>query len=332
MKNVVCIYSGGMDSFTLVNEAHYLGMLHSCLSFYYGQKHGKELQYARRVCNELNVPHHVIDLQVLKPHLLGFVLTDDVAMPEGHYAEENMRLTVVPNRNMVMLSIAIAYAVSHKLDRVWFGAHAEDRTVYPDCRESFVEAMDHAARIANWHPVRVSAPYINMDKAQILEIGYKLELDYAKSWTCYQGAKILAASVARAKSASKGSRRSAKWIPLSTRHEQRSAAHQRAQPARSSRTCVHNGNREDPDREGLSETPSRVFRAWAHYMSGYAVDPCDLLKTFEDGAQRVDEIVLYEISPSIHTASTTLRRSLALLTSRISQAGVWLGSRNSYGR
>lgn len=187
MKNVVCIYSGGMDSFTLVNEAHYLGMLHSCLSFYYGQKHGKELQYARRVCNELNVPQTVIDLQVLKPHLLGSALTDDVAMPEGHYAEENMRLTVVPNRNMVMLSIAIAYAVSHKLDRVWFGAHAGDHTVYPDCRESFVEAMDHAARIANWHPVRVSAPYINMDKAQILEIGYKLELDYAKSWTCYQG-------------------------------------------------------------------------------------------------------------------------------------------------
>jgi 7-cyano-7-deazaguanine synthase len=187
MKNVVCIYSGGMDSFTLVNEAHRLGVLHSCLSFYYGQKHGKELHYATRVCKELDIPHHVIDLQVLKPHLLGSALTDTVDMPEGHYAEENMRLTVVPNRNMIMLSIAIAYAVSHKLDEVRFGAHAGDHTVYPDCRDEFVAEMDRVAQIANWHPVRVRAPYINLDKAMILDIGYRLGLDYAKSWTCYQG-------------------------------------------------------------------------------------------------------------------------------------------------
>ena len=190
MKNVVCIYSGGMDSFTLVNQVHRLGMLHSCLSFDYGQKHSKELEYARFVCHELDVPHHVINLRNLKPHLLGSALTDDVDMPQGHYAEETMKLTVVPNRNMIMLSIAVAYAVSHKLEAVNFGAHAGDHTIYPDCREPFVRLMDAAAQAANWHTVRVRAPYQHLDKAEILQIGYGLGLDYGKSWTCYQGGAL----------------------------------------------------------------------------------------------------------------------------------------------
>jgi 7-cyano-7-deazaguanine synthase len=185
--SVVCIYSGGMDSFTLVNEAHRNGALHSCLSFDYGQKHSKELYYARAVCRELGVLHHTIHLAGLKPHLLGSALTDNVDMPEGEYNEPSMKLTVVPNRNMIMLSIAIAYAVSHKLDWVWFGAHAGDHEIYPDCREEFVTVMDHAAQISNWHTVRVKAPYQHMDKGDILALGYGWGLDYAKTWTCYQG-------------------------------------------------------------------------------------------------------------------------------------------------
>lgn len=187
INKAVCIYSGGMDSFTLVNECYEAGVLHSCLSFDYGQKHKKELIYASRVCRKLNVPHHIIDLSNLKPHLLGSSLTDTVDMPEGHYTEDSMKLTVVPNRNMMMLSIAIAYAVSHKLDFVAFGAHAGDHTIYPDCRESFVSAMNQVAQIANWHSVSVIAPYINVDKAQILRRGFVFELDYSWSWTCYQG-------------------------------------------------------------------------------------------------------------------------------------------------
>ena len=184
---VVCIYSGGMDSFTLVNKAHTEGVLDSCLSFHYGQRHAKELSYAASVCKELNVPHHTISMLAIKPHLLGSALTDSVDMPEGHYAEANMKLTVVPNRNMIMLSIAIAYAVSHELDEVWFGAHSGDHTIYPDCRRPFVELIDRLAAIANWHPVRVRAPFQAFDKAAILQIGFALGLDYAHSWTCYAG-------------------------------------------------------------------------------------------------------------------------------------------------
>lgn len=187
MKDVVCIYSGGMDSYTLVSAAHQEGVLHSCLSFDYGQRHLKELHYAHNVCVEYGVPHHIIDLRVLKPHLLGSALTDRVDMPEGHYADENMKLTVVPNRNMIMLSIAIAYAVSHKLREVRFGAHSGDHTIYPDCREEFVELMDQIGGLANWHPVHVRAPYQHMDKSTILLEGFQMGLDYAKSWTCYKG-------------------------------------------------------------------------------------------------------------------------------------------------
>jgi 7-cyano-7-deazaguanine synthase len=186
-QNMVAIYSGGMDSFTLVNEAHSQGRLHSCLSFDYGQRHSKELAFAEGVCLDLGVTRHVISLASLKPHLLGSALTDAVEMPQGHYAEGNMKLTVVPNRNMVMLSIAIAYAVSHNLDEVWFGAHSGDHDIYPDCREEFVAAMSHAAQISNWHPVSVYAPYQNLDKQSILDIGARLGLDYARSWTCYVG-------------------------------------------------------------------------------------------------------------------------------------------------
>jgi 7-cyano-7-deazaguanine synthase len=176
-----------MDSATLLYDAHANESLHAGLSFYYGQKHRKELYCASYLCAELSVPHYVIDLSVLKPHLLGSALTDNVAMPEGHYAEDNMRLTVVPNRNMIMLSIAIAYAVSHKLDEVWFGAHSGDHSVYPDCRPEFVLAMNQVAWIANWHPVKVKAPYLEFDKAGILQRGMPLGVPYENTWTCYQG-------------------------------------------------------------------------------------------------------------------------------------------------
>jgi 7-cyano-7-deazaguanine synthase len=186
--DTVAIYSGGMDSFTLVTDVHYAGRLDSCLSFNYGQRHKKELLYATRHCATLfGVTHHIIDLGSLSPHLLGSALTDQSDMPEGHYSDESMKLTVVPNRNAIMLSIAIAYAVSHKLDRVVFGAHAGDHTIYPDCRPEFAAAMNLVGMLANWHKVEVEAPYLHLTKVGILEIGDHLELDYSQSWTCYKG-------------------------------------------------------------------------------------------------------------------------------------------------
>lgn len=186
MRDTVCIYSGGMDSLTLVQKAYADGILHSCLSFNYGQRHVKELACARTVCKLLGVSHQVIDLRELAP-VLASTLTFEGDIPEGHYADENMKLTVVPNRNMIMLSIAIAYAVTHKLRAVQFGAHSGDHTIYPDCRPEFVGLMDLAGRTANWHPVAIEAPFIDTDKAGILRVGYRLGVDYSLSWTCYKG-------------------------------------------------------------------------------------------------------------------------------------------------
>lgn len=190
MKDTVCIYSGGMDSFTLVNLIHQQGRLHSCLSFDYGQRHRKELRYARKVCQSLGVDHVIVDLTSITPLLAGSSLTTDTPVPEGHYAGENMKLTVVPNRNAIMLSIATAYAVSHKLAAVAYGAHGGDHTIYPDCRPEFVSAMATVSLLANWHPVRLEVPFLYGDKVSILREGFRLGLDYAQSWTCYKGEEL----------------------------------------------------------------------------------------------------------------------------------------------
>lgn len=187
-KDTVAIYSGGMDSFTLLCSLHDQGRLHSALSFDYGQRHSKELDYARAVCATLSIPHTVVDLSFMRPLFQGSALTDDaVPLPLGHYAEESMKLTVVPNRNMIMLSIAIAHAIAQKVTRVAYGAHAGDHAIYPDCREAFVESMRNTAALCDWHGIEIHVPYLHMDKADILRVGDKLRLDYAHSWTCYAG-------------------------------------------------------------------------------------------------------------------------------------------------
>lgn len=187
MKDTVAIYSGGMDSFTLVSLLHDEGRLHSCLSFNYGQRHAKELEYAKRWCEANDVPHVIIDLSFIKPLLKGSALTDDVVLSEGHYAQDSMKLTVVPNRNMIMLSIAVAHAIANRCDRVAYGAHAGDHTIYPDCREEFVEALNNAVELCDWHKVVLYVPFQHLDKAGILKVGARLGLDYANSWTCYAG-------------------------------------------------------------------------------------------------------------------------------------------------
>ena len=187
VNRVVVIYSGGMDSYTLLNDCISKGMQVYALSFNYGQKHAKELHYAQKVCDQLGLPHKVVDITAVHQLLLGSSLTDDIEIPEGHYEEESMKSTVVPNRNMVMLSLAIAYAVSVQAQSVMFGAHGGDHAIYPDCRPEFVEKMAAVSKIANYEEVDVVAPYINLNKTEILAKGLQLGLDYGKSWTCYNG-------------------------------------------------------------------------------------------------------------------------------------------------
>lgn len=187
MGKVVVIYSGGMDSFTLLHRARAAGHEVLALSFDYGQRHICELEYARAVCRSLAIPHRVVDITGLGGLLAGSALTDDVPVPEGHYEEDSMKATVVPNRNMILLSLATGYAVSEGAQAVWFGAHGGDHAIYPDCRPAFVEKMDAVCRVANYEPVRVEAPYLRMDKGEILAEGLTMGLDYSQSWTCYNG-------------------------------------------------------------------------------------------------------------------------------------------------
>jgi len=187
-KKVVVIYSGGMDSFTVLHKALQQGLTPYALTFDYGQRHIKEIEVARQVCKELGIEHKVIDISAINQLIGGSSLTDpsiDVAL--GHYQQENMKSTVVPNRNMILLSLAIGYAVSLGAEQVYYGAHSGDHEIYPDCRPIFVEKMNAAAAVANYEKVAIFSPYLHNNKIGILKDGLAMGLDYSKTWTCYNG-------------------------------------------------------------------------------------------------------------------------------------------------
>ena len=186
-EKVVVIYSGGMDSYTVLNKAIKSGFDVYALSFNYGQRHVKELEVAASVCADLNVHHKVVDISAINQLIGGSSLTDDIEVPEGHYEEESMKSTVVPNRNMILLSLAVGYAVSLKANKVFYGAHSGDHAIYPDCRPEFVEKMSDVCRIANYEEVEIVCPYLNNSKIEILTDGLKMDLDYSNTWTCYNG-------------------------------------------------------------------------------------------------------------------------------------------------
>jgi 7-cyano-7-deazaguanine synthase len=194
MKAVV-ITSGGVDSSTLLYKTVKEDYETYVLTFIYGQKHTREIKSAKKICEGLNVHHKVIDLSVLKDILSGSALTDSgVEVPEvpetaEHY--ETLKTTIVPNRNSIFLSIAIGYAVSIKANYIFFGAHHSDRGVYPDCRQEFVEAFEYAERLANdsTHLV-ISAPFVRMNKSEIVKLGAELGVPYKETWSCYKGGRI----------------------------------------------------------------------------------------------------------------------------------------------
>ncbi len=186
-EKAVVIYSGGMDSFTILHRAYKEGYELYPLTFDYGQKHSKEIRFAANVCEELGLSHRVIDITAINQLLQSSSLTSAQDIPEGHYADDNMKSTVVPNRNMILLSLAIGYAVDIGANKVFYGAHSGDHAIYPDCRPEFVHAMNDVAKIANYEPVEIVTPYLNSDKIGILKDGLAMGLDYGKTWTCYNG-------------------------------------------------------------------------------------------------------------------------------------------------
>ncbi len=186
-KKVVVIYSGGMDSFTVLNRALKEGNKVYALSFDYGQRHVKELACASSVCESLKINHKVIDISAINQLLAGSSLTDDIEIPEGHYESENMKSTIVPNRNMILLSLAVGYAVSVGAGQVYYGAHSGDHVIYPDCRPEFVQKMNDVCQIANYESVKIFSPYLKVNKTAILADGISMGLDYSNTWTCYNG-------------------------------------------------------------------------------------------------------------------------------------------------
>lgn len=187
-ENVVVIFSGGMDSFTILNQANHNENYNvHALSFDYGQRHVKELHCAKSVCAELGIPHQVVDISSINALMKGSALTDNIDVPEGHYESESMKQTVVPNRNMVLISLAVAHAVSINATKVFYGAHSGDHAIYPDCRPAFVHAMNAVCAIANYEAVEIVCPFLDKSKIDILAAGLALNLDYAKTWTCYNG-------------------------------------------------------------------------------------------------------------------------------------------------
>lgn len=195
-KSVV-VMSGGMDSTTALyvalEESGWGGTV--ALSFDYGQRHRKELLCARDICAKAGVEHHIIDLTSLTSLIATSALTDpDHAVPEGHYADENMKQTVVPNRNSIMANIGIGVAVSRQARYLFLGVHAGDHAIYPDCRPEFIRQLQLLAEVANEGFIEpffeIRTPFINKTKAEIVEIGLKLEVPYEDTWTCYNGGEI----------------------------------------------------------------------------------------------------------------------------------------------
>ena len=189
MKDSVIIVSGGLDSITLLyDKAETIAL---AVSFDYGQNHGaKELPFAAHHCRKLGFPHITIPLSFMHRYFKSSLLDGAEAIPEGHYAEENMKSTVVPFRNGIMLAIATGIAESHGLKRVYIANHGGDHTIYPDCRPDFIQAMDGAATAGTFVNVRIEAPYTNITKADIVRRGTALGVDYSKTWSCYKGSDV----------------------------------------------------------------------------------------------------------------------------------------------
>ena len=189
MKNLIVILSGGMDSTTMLYDLKNKYNIVGALSFNYGQKHKKEIEFASITCKKLKIEHKVVNLSSIK-ELIKSALTSNIDVPEGHYEQENMKLTVVPFRNTIMLTIAGGYAISKKAKYIAFGAHSGDHAIYPDCREEYVKQINNLFKIADYYPVKVLAPYIKLNKISILKKGIKLKVPYQDTWTCYKGRKL----------------------------------------------------------------------------------------------------------------------------------------------
>jgi len=190
-NKAVVLLSGGMDSVTALHHAHAEYHVTAALSFHYGSKHNdRELPFAARHAHALHIPHHTIPLDFIGHTFKSDLLRTGGEIPKGHYEEASMKATVVPFRNGIMLSIAAGFAESHEATGLIIAAHAGDHAIYPDCREDFMKSIADAIRLGTYAKIEVIRPFIAMTKAQIVQRGHALGIDYASTWSCYVGGDL----------------------------------------------------------------------------------------------------------------------------------------------
>ena len=189
MKDGVIIVSGGMDSITLLYERK--DEIALGISFDYGSNHNaREIPLARMHCERLGIRHLVINLSFIHQYFKSSLLSGADKIPEGSYDDDNMKSTVVPFRNVIMLSIAVGIAEGEGLTKVFIANHGGDHAIYPDCREEFIEAINAASQAGTYEHVRILAPYTNITKTDIALRGKQLGIDYSETWSCYKGGEV----------------------------------------------------------------------------------------------------------------------------------------------
>lgn len=186
MKDSIIVLSGGMDSTTLLHDCK--DRIALAVTFDYGSNHNvREIECARWQCGQLGIEHLIIPLAFMGQYFNSSLLSGSDAIPEGHYADENMKSTVVPFRNGIMLSVACGLAESRGLRHVMIANHGGDHAIYPDCREGFVKAMSEAMREGTYDSITIIAPYTNITKGEIAAIGKRMGVDYTHTYSCYKG-------------------------------------------------------------------------------------------------------------------------------------------------
>lgn len=194
-KIAVVVLSGGLDSSTLAYHLHNSGYNLICVSFDYGQKHIRELESASIISKNLGASHHIISLDFMRQYLQSSSLVNnDIDNPKKEYDRDNMLVTVVPNRNTMMLSLAWTIACDSDAELLAFGPHKGDNYVYADCRPDYFYAMNLALRLGTIDSRRdnleLAAPFIHMTKTDIIKLGKKLNVPFELTWSCYDGKDI----------------------------------------------------------------------------------------------------------------------------------------------
>lgn len=186
MKDSLIILSGGMDSVTMLHD--FCNDIALAVTFDYGSNHNKrEAACAAYHCQLLGIKHILIPLDFMGKYFKSSLLEGAEAIPEGHYASENMKSTVVPFRNGIMLAIACGIAESYGLKNVMMSNHSGDHAIYPDCRQEFVDAMTAAMTAGTYEHIDLVAPYTAISKTDIARIGKRLGIDYSTTYSCYKG-------------------------------------------------------------------------------------------------------------------------------------------------